>query len=263
MIWRLPSEASPPTIRLRPRPAGVVLGRRRHQRSVSLHPKPLPLHPREAFVGQVRPVAIGGHEGLPYGPLVGGRRSQTESGDHAVGIYHQRRLEAVDPLGLGGAPAEGGLPAEEALARSSYPHDGRDEGGVHNAIDGRRLGELSGEGELQEAQLGLQGSDAPVELALRTQAREVGAQVRTSETPEVPLASEAGHWARMARVMTSGSLSRAGRPGFGGRQARSSFPQSSTRTYNETKKESRSMAAPSFGESLVHQHTIRAPSALA
>src|SRR5215208_850349 len=70
-----------------------------------------------------------------------------------------------------------------------------------------------------------------------------------------------GHWATMARVMTSGSLSRAGRPLFGGRQARSSFHQSSTSTYNETKKESRSMATPSFGESLV-QHTVLAPSPL-
>src|SRR5215204_5705830 len=64
----------------------------------------------------------------------------------------------------------------------------------------------------------------------------------------------------MARVMTSGSLSRAGRPVFGGCEACSSFHQSSTRTYNETKKESRSSMAPSFGESLVHQHTILAPS---
>src|SRR5215213_8610451 len=44
----------------------------------------------------------------------------------------------------------------------------------------------------------------------------------------------------MARVMTSESVSRAGRPVLGGRQACSSFHQSSTRTYNETKKESRS-----------------------
>src|SRR5829696_8573925 len=66
----------------------------------------------------------------------------------------------------------------------------------------------------------------------------------------------------MARVRTSGSLSRAGRPVLGGREACSSFHQSSTSTYNETKKESRSMSAPSFGESLV-QHTIWAPSPLA
>jgi hypothetical protein len=71
--------------------------------------------------------------GLPYGPLVVGRRGQTESGDYAFRVYHQSRLEAVDPLGLGGAPPEGSLPREESLARSPYPHDGRDEGRVHNA----------------------------------------------------------------------------------------------------------------------------------
>src|SRR5215210_1130528 len=65
----------------------------------------------------------------------------------------------------------------------------------------------------------------------------------------------------MARVMTSGSLSRAGRPAFDGSEEWSSFHQSSTRTYNETKKESRSIATPSFGESLV-KHTIWAPSPL-
>ena len=41
--------------------------------------QPLPLYSREAFVGQVGSVAVGGHEGLSYGPLVGGRPSQTES----------------------------------------------------------------------------------------------------------------------------------------------------------------------------------------
>src|SRR5215217_5100223 len=69
-----------------------------------------------------------------------------------------------------------------------------------------------------------------------------------------------GHWARMARVMTSGSVSKAGRPTLGGSEECLSFHQSSTNTYNETKKESRSSMAPSFGESLVHQHTILAPS---
>ena len=81
------------------------------------------------------------------------------------------------------------------------------------------------------------------------------------EAPEVALASEAGHWARMARVMISGSLSRAGRPVFGCSEAWSSFHQSSTSTYNETKKESRSIATSSFGESLV-KHTVWTPSAL-
>src|SRR5687768_10326730 len=66
----------------------------------------------------------------------------------------------------------------------------------------------------------------------------------------------------MARVMTSGSLSKAGRPVFDGcSEAWSSFHQSSTSAYNETKKESRSIATPSFGESLV-KHTVWAPSPL-
>src|SRR5215210_8321733 len=198
----------PAPIGLRPCPAGVVLGRRGNECPVLLHPKPLPLYSREAFVGQVRSVAVGGHEGLPYGPLVGGRRGQTESCDYAVGVYHQRRLETVDPLGLGGAPPEGSLPTEEPLARSPHPHDRRDEGRVHHAKDGRRTGELSGEGQLQSAQLGLQGSDAPVELALRTEAREVRAQMRPSEAPEVPLAAKPRPLGEeIARVMTSGSLS--------------------------------------------------------
>ena len=81
------------------------------------------------------------------------------------------------------------MAAEEPLARS--PHHRRDEGRVHHALECRRLGKLSGEGPLQEAQLGLQGSDAPVELALRTEGREVGAQVRPSEAPEVALAAQA------------------------------------------------------------------------
>src|SRR5215218_3778196 len=40
----------PPAIRLRPRPAGVVVRCGRNQRPVALHPAPLPLYPREAFV---------------------------------------------------------------------------------------------------------------------------------------------------------------------------------------------------------------------
>ena len=78
MIWRLPSEASPPTIGLRPRPAGVVVGGGRHQRPVDLQPAPLPVHPREALVGQVGLVTVGGHEGFPYGPLVVGGLGQPE-----------------------------------------------------------------------------------------------------------------------------------------------------------------------------------------
>ena len=137
-------------------------------------------------------MAVGSYEGVPYGPLVRSRPSQPESGDYALGVHNQSHLEAVDPLGLGGAPPEGSLTAEEALARSPHPHDGRHERRVHHAIDGRRTGEFLGEGSLQLAQLGLQGSDAPIELALGAQHGEVRAQVRRSEAPEVPLAAEAG-----------------------------------------------------------------------
>jgi hypothetical protein len=68
-----------------------------------------------------------------------------------------------------------------------------------------------------------------------------------------------GHWQRIASVSTSESASKAGRPGLGVSEERAAFHQSSTRTYNETKKESRSSMAPSFGESLV-QHKVWAPS---
>jgi hypothetical protein len=83
-------------------------------------------------------------------------------------------------------------PQKSPLREALNPYDSRNESGVHHAIDGRRTGELLGEGSLQLAQLGLQGSDAPIELALGAQQhREVGAQVCPREAPEVPLAAEA------------------------------------------------------------------------
>src|SRR5829696_9072980 len=130
-------------------------------------------------------------------------------------------------------------------------------------VDLRNATERSGNCTLEVAQLGLHRAHPAVELALGTELREVvGAQMCLSKAPEISLASEAkGHyWATMARVITSGSVSKAGRPALGGSEECSSFHQSSTTTYNETKKESRSSMAPSFGESLVHQHTILAPS---
>src|SRR5215210_21328 len=136
-------------------------------------------------------MAVLGYEGVPYGPLVRGRLRQPESGDYALGVHHQRHLEAVDPLGLRGAASEARWAAEEPLARCPHPHDRRDEGRVHHAVEGRRLRKLLGEGTLQSAQLRLQGSDAPVELALGAQPREVGAQVRPCEAPELALAAEA------------------------------------------------------------------------
>jgi hypothetical protein len=42
-------------------------------------------------------MTIPSHEGVAYGPLVGGRCGQTEDGNHPIGIYHEGHLEAVDP----------------------------------------------------------------------------------------------------------------------------------------------------------------------
>ena len=98
MIWRFPSEASPPAIGLRPCPAGVLVRGGGHQRPVLLKPATLPLPPREPFVRQVGLVTIPSHEGFPYGPLVGGRRSQPEVANHPIGIHHEGHLQAVDPL---------------------------------------------------------------------------------------------------------------------------------------------------------------------
>src|SRR5215212_12171619 len=142
MVWRLPSEASPPTIGLRPCPAGVLVWGGGHQRPVLPKPAPLPLDPPKPFVCQIRFVMVAGHEGVCYGPLVGGGRGQKEGDNDAPRIDPQGHLQAVDPFGLGGAPAEGGLPAEEPLAGRPNPHDGRDEGRVHHAVDGRRIGEV-------------------------------------------------------------------------------------------------------------------------
>jgi hypothetical protein len=97
MIWRLPSEASPSAVRLRPRPAVFVFRGGGYQGSVLRKPAPLPLDPRKPLVRQVGFVAVSGYEGIPYGPFVGGGRGQTEGAHHALGVHYQRHLEAVDP----------------------------------------------------------------------------------------------------------------------------------------------------------------------
>src|SRR5829696_1148215 len=252
----------PAPIGLRPRPAGVVFRGGRNERSVKLHPQPLPLEPREALVGQVRSVAVGSYEGVAYGPLVGGRDGQPESGDHPLGVNHEGHLEAVYPLGLGGAASEACLAGEKPLARSPHPHDGRDEGSVHHAVDRRRFRKILGESPLQEAQLWLQGSNAPVELALGAQHREVGAQVRPREAPEVALAAKARPLGedRQGKDLRSGSLRRAGRPGRRVAEGWSAFHQSSIWTYNETKKESRSTMGHRLWEKVRCQHKVSAPS---
>jgi hypothetical protein len=110
---------------------------------------------------------------IPYGALVGGGLGHPESGDDALRTHCERHLEPMDQLGLRSAPSEGCLPAEESLARSPHPHDGRDESGIQHVVDSLGLGEFSGEGQLQSAQLGREGADAPIELALGAQGGEV------------------------------------------------------------------------------------------
>ena len=70
--------------------------------------------------------------------------------------------------------------------------------------------------------------------------------MRPSEAPKVPLAAEAGPLGEDRQGEDFRIADQGGPTGFGGREACSSFHQSSTSTYNETKKESRPMAAPSF-----------------
>src|SRR5919112_3296160 len=128
----LPLSRSPATVGFRPRPPGVVFGSGRYQRSIEIQPASLPLNARKALVGQVGLVRVLDDEKLPYGAIVGGCLCQPEGADHALWADRKRHLEPVNPLGLGGASAEGGLPAEGPLARSPHPHDGRDEGGVQD-----------------------------------------------------------------------------------------------------------------------------------
>ena len=137
-------------------------------------------------------MTVRSHEGVAYRTLVRGGGGESEGGHCPLGAHHQRHLEAVDPLGLRRAPPEGGLPTEQPPAGRSHPHHRRDEGGVQDVVDIGTIDECSSQVSLQRAQFGLQGSHAPVELALGAQPREVGEQVRPSEAPEVALAAEAG-----------------------------------------------------------------------
>jgi hypothetical protein len=103
-FYNLVLAGRPTTIGLRPRPPGVIVRGGGHQRSVLLKPAPLPLQPREPFVRQVGFVTIPSHEGVAYGPLVGGGRGQPEDGNHPLRVYHKGYFEAVDRYGgLGSA----------------------------------------------------------------------------------------------------------------------------------------------------------------
>jgi hypothetical protein len=126
------------------------------------------------------------------GPLVGGGLGQSEGADYPLRAHRERYLEAVDPLGLGAAPPESGLPGKQPSSAGSHPHHRRDQGGIHDVVDRRRIGERPGQVALQGSHLGLQGAHPPVELPLAQQVREVGAQVRSGEAPEVALAAKPG-----------------------------------------------------------------------
>jgi hypothetical protein len=54
-------------------------------------------------------------EKVPYRALVGGGLRQPEGADHALWADRKRHLEAVNPLGLAGARAKGGLPQKSPL----------------------------------------------------------------------------------------------------------------------------------------------------
>jgi hypothetical protein len=111
-LYDLPLSRSPAAISLRPSSPRVVLGSRRDQHTVALQPVPLPPNRREALIRQVSVMALGGYDGLPDGPLVACARSQTESGDDALGAHRERYFEALDPFRFGAAPPEGGLTGE-------------------------------------------------------------------------------------------------------------------------------------------------------
>src|SRR5215218_8200566 len=188
MIWRLPAAQR----RSRPCPLGVVLGSRHHQRALLVGPVPLPSNASEPFVGQIELVSILADKPIRYGALLGNDLGHPEGGDVALQAHREPYLEPVNPLGLRSAPAEGSLPAEEPFARSSHPHDGRDEGSIQHVVGGRGLGQFLGQVMVQGSYFGRERTHPPVELALRTEGGKVFAQVRRSETPEVALASEAG-----------------------------------------------------------------------
>jgi hypothetical protein len=83
---------------------------------------------------------------------------------------------------------------------------------------------------MQGAKLRLQGADPAVELAGGEGVREGGTKVSDDEAEEVPLATKAGHWERMASVRTSLGESTGGCPGLRRDAARFSCHHSSAST---------------------------------
>ena len=78
-----------------------------------------------------------------------------------------------DPLRFGDAAAEGGLTGEEPFAAGTNPMDSRDQGRVEHAVDGLRLDQRVGQVVLQSFEVGLEGTNPAIELALAQEVRKV------------------------------------------------------------------------------------------
>jgi hypothetical protein len=207
-------------------------------------------------------VSVVRYEGFPYRTLVGGRRGQAEGAHYPLRVHHQRRLEPVDPLGLRGASPEGGLPGEQPFTARPHPHHRRDEGRIQDAIDRRGLGELPGEGPLCKARIS--GSKARTLRLNWPWLHRFGKCPRRCEEAKRQksrsLRKRGHYWARTARVRTSESARRAGRSGRRGAEEWLACHQSSTSTYNETRKESRSTVGHHLWVKVRYQHKVSAPS---
>src|SRR5215208_5080964 len=131
----LPFARRPPARLLRPRPLGRDLRRGYYQCAMVPQPSPLPLNRGETFVGEEGVVPVGRNQEVAYGPLVAVGRRESEGNHDPFRVHRKGHLEAVHPLGLGYAAAEGGLSGEETLTTGSDPNQDRDQGGVQHVVD--------------------------------------------------------------------------------------------------------------------------------
>jgi hypothetical protein len=83
-----------------------------------------------------------------------------------LGLTDRATLKPLDPLGLGDASSGGGLSREQALATGANSHYGRDQDGVQDMVDLRAVCQCCGQIPLKGFQLGPQGTDAAIELAV-------------------------------------------------------------------------------------------------
>jgi hypothetical protein len=108
-------------------------------------------------------MAVASDEDLPYGTLVGGGFGQGEGRDDAPRSDGEADLEAVDPLGLGGAPPEARLPREQPVPACPDANDRWDEGGIQDMVDHSLLGEEIGQMKLEGSHFALQSPHPAVE----------------------------------------------------------------------------------------------------